>query len=320
MPWRASSDSSEGTFAAAAQSISAASSGSRKPATVWWIGSRWWTRSSGSGGMAAARYRPPVSCPFPPIAGGPHATTGEAVVRLLEQYGTDTVFGIPGVHTLEIYRGLASSDIRHVAPRHEQGAGFMADAYARIAGKPGVCVLITGAGLSNAATPVAGAFHDSIPMLVVSSDTHAATAGAGRPAPRPARPAGVHAHHHGGVDRRHRPGRAARGVRPGLRGVRVAPSAAGAHRDPDRRARPAARRGSDRLPARGARPVADDAAIARAAAVLRDATAPVWCSAAARSAPRDEAVAVAERIGAAIVTTLNGKGACPTATSCRSAR
>ena len=56
------------------------------------------------------------------------ATTGEAVVRLLEQYGTDTVFGIPGVHTLEIYRGLAASSIRHVAPRHEQGAGFMADA------------------------------------------------------------------------------------------------------------------------------------------------------------------------------------------------
>ena len=100
------------------------------------------------------------------------ATTGEAVVRLLEQYGTDTVFGIPGVHTLEIYRGLASSSIRHVAPRHEQGAGFMADAYARISGKPGVCVLITGAGVSNAATPIAGAFHDSIPMLVISSDTH----------------------------------------------------------------------------------------------------------------------------------------------------
>ena len=68
---------------------------------------------------------------------------GEAVVRLLEQYDTDTVFGIPGVHTLEIYRGLAASEIRHVSPRHEQGAAFMADGYARVAGKPGVCTLIT---------------------------------------------------------------------------------------------------------------------------------------------------------------------------------
>ena len=92
-------------------------------------------------------------------------------MRLLEQYDVDTVFGIPGVHTLEIYRGLAASDIRHVSPRHEQGAAFMADGYARVAGKPGVCVLITGAGLTNAATPVAGAYHDSIPMLVVSSAT-----------------------------------------------------------------------------------------------------------------------------------------------------
>ncbi len=96
---------------------------------------------------------------------------GEAVVRLLEQYDVDTVFGIPGVHTLEMYRGLAASEIRHVSPRHEQGAAFMADGYARIKGKPGVCLLITGAGLTNAATPIAGAYHDSIPMLVVSSAT-----------------------------------------------------------------------------------------------------------------------------------------------------
>jgi acetolactate synthase-1/2/3 large subunit len=104
---------------------------------------------------------------------------GEAVVRLLEQYGVDTVFGIPGVHTLEIYRGLAASEIRHVSPRHEQGAAFMADGYARVAGKPGVCTLITGAGLTNAATPIAGAYHDSIPMLVVSSATACADNGRG---------------------------------------------------------------------------------------------------------------------------------------------
>ena len=118
-----------------------------------------------------------------PIRSTPATTAapscGEAVVRLLEQYDVDTVFGIPGVHTLEIYRGLAASDIRHVSPRHEQGAAFMADGYARIAGKPGVCALITGAGLTNAATPIAGAYHDSIPMLVVSSATASADNGRG---------------------------------------------------------------------------------------------------------------------------------------------
>jgi acetolactate synthase-1/2/3 large subunit len=69
------------------------------------------------------------------------ATCGEAAIRLLEQYDVDTVFGIPGVHTLEYYRGLADSPIRHVTPRHEQGAGFMACGYARVTGRPGVCMV-----------------------------------------------------------------------------------------------------------------------------------------------------------------------------------
>jgi len=94
---------------------------------------------------------------------------GEAVVGLLEDLGTGTVFGIPGVHTLELYRGLARSPLRHVAPRHEQGAGFMADGWARVSGRPGVCVLISGPGLTNAITPIAQAYHDSIPMLVISA-------------------------------------------------------------------------------------------------------------------------------------------------------
>src|SRR3546814_4822558 len=76
-------------------------------------------------------------------------TCGEAAIDLLEAYGVDTVFGIPGVHTLDLYRGLANTTIRHVAVRHEQGAGFMADGYARVSGRPGVCVLITGPGVTN---------------------------------------------------------------------------------------------------------------------------------------------------------------------------
>ncbi|AYC32501.1 5-guanidino-2-oxopentanoate decarboxylase [Pseudomonas cavernae] len=106
-------------------------------------------------------------------------TGGQALVRLLANYGVDTVFGIPGVHTLELYRGLPGSGIRHVLTRHEQGAGFMADGYARVSGKPGVCFLITGPGVTNAATAIGQAYADSIPMLVISSVNHTASLGKG---------------------------------------------------------------------------------------------------------------------------------------------
>ncbi len=96
-------------------------------------------------------------------------TLGESIVDWLEAYGVDTVFGIPGVHTVELYRGLADSKIHHVTPRHEQGAGFMADGYARATGRPGVAFVITGPGVTNILTPMAQAYADSIPMLVVSS-------------------------------------------------------------------------------------------------------------------------------------------------------
>ena len=107
-------------------------------------------------------------------------TCGQAVIALLEAYGVDTVFGIPGVHTLEFYRGLAGSALRHVTARHEQGAGFMADGYARASGRPGVCVLITGPGVTNAATAMGQAYSDSIPLLVLSSDNATHDLGMGR--------------------------------------------------------------------------------------------------------------------------------------------
>jgi len=94
--------------------------------------------------------------------------TGKYLIRLLEAYDVDVVFGIPGIHTVELYRGLADSRIKHVTPRHEQGAGFMADGYARMSGKPGVCLVITGPGLANIATAMLQARADSIPMLVIS--------------------------------------------------------------------------------------------------------------------------------------------------------
>lgn len=95
-------------------------------------------------------------------------TVGEALIAILEARGVDVVFGIPGVHTVELYRGLAASRIRHVTPRHEQAAGFMADGYARVSGRPGVCLLITGPGLTNALTPIAQARADSVPLLIIT--------------------------------------------------------------------------------------------------------------------------------------------------------
>ncbi|WP_395449012.1 5-guanidino-2-oxopentanoate decarboxylase [Aminobacter sp. UC22_36] len=106
-------------------------------------------------------------------------TIGEALIDLLEAYGVDTVFGIPGVHTIELYRGLARSNIRHVTPRHEQGAGFMADGYARASGRPGVAFVITGPGLTNTITAMAQARADSVPMLVISGVNARATLGKG---------------------------------------------------------------------------------------------------------------------------------------------
>lgn len=106
-------------------------------------------------------------------------TIGEALVTLLERHGADTVFGIPGVHTVELYRGLASSKIRHVTPRHEQGAGFMADGYARASGRPGVAFVITGPGLTNTITAMAQARADSVPMLVISGVNALASLGRG---------------------------------------------------------------------------------------------------------------------------------------------
>jgi acetolactate synthase-1/2/3 large subunit len=106
-------------------------------------------------------------------------TIGEALITLLEAHGVDTVFGIPGVHTVELYRGLARSKIRHVTPRHEQGAGFMADGYARASGRPGVAFVITGPGLTNTITAMGQARADSVPMLVISGVNAMPTLGKG---------------------------------------------------------------------------------------------------------------------------------------------
>ncbi len=104
----------------------------------------------------------------PPSSRDERANGGAALVAALERNGVDVVFGIPGVHNLEIYRHLASSPVRHVAVRHEQGAGYAADGYARASGRPGVCLTTSGPGATNACTAAATAYADSVPVLLCS--------------------------------------------------------------------------------------------------------------------------------------------------------
>ena len=92
-----------------------------------------------------------------------------------------TVFGIPGIHTLGLYDALAgSSSIRHILPRHEQGAAFAADGYARVSGAPGVCSTTTGPGTFNTLAAVAEAWSDSSPVVVLAGQIDAAFDGSGR--------------------------------------------------------------------------------------------------------------------------------------------
>ena len=106
-------------------------------------------------------------------------SVAQTLVEWLKSMGTEVVFGIPGVHTIELYRALPGSGIRHVTPRHEQGAGFMADGYARVSGRFGVALVITGPGLTNMLTPMAQARADSVPMLVISGVNARETLGKG---------------------------------------------------------------------------------------------------------------------------------------------
>lgn len=106
-------------------------------------------------------------------------TVGEQLVTELAARGVEVIFGIPGVHTIELYRGLARSGLRHVTPRHEQGAAFMADGYARVSGKPGVAFVITGPGVTNTLTAMGQARADSVPILTVSGVNTRASLGQG---------------------------------------------------------------------------------------------------------------------------------------------
>ena len=96
--------------------------------------------------------------------------TAEYLVKLLEDYGVDYVFGYPGEQVLPIYEALRKSGIKHVLTRHEQAAIHAADSYARISGKYGVCLATAGPGAMNLVMGVGACFKDSVPVLVLTGD------------------------------------------------------------------------------------------------------------------------------------------------------
>ncbi|SDK80789.1 acetolactate synthase 3 large subunit [Microbulbifer yueqingensis] len=94
---------------------------------------------------------------------------GDMLVRALQDEGVDLIFGYPGGSALHIYDAIfRQKGIKHVLVRHEQGATHAADGYARATGKPGVVLVTSGPGATNAITGIATAYMDSIPMVVIS--------------------------------------------------------------------------------------------------------------------------------------------------------
>ncbi len=95
-------------------------------------------------------------------------SVSEAIIRCLEQEGVKTVFGYPGATICPFFDALTKSDIRHILVRTEQNAGHAANGYARMTGKPGVCVVTSGPGATNLITGISTAYMDSIPMVVIT--------------------------------------------------------------------------------------------------------------------------------------------------------
>jgi acetolactate synthase I/II/III large subunit len=101
----------------------------------------------------------------------------EALIKALEKEGVDVVFGLPGGANLPIYDALVDANLRHILVRHEQSAAHMADGYARIKKKAGVCFATSGPGATNLITGIATAYADSSPMIAVTGQVPLAMIG-----------------------------------------------------------------------------------------------------------------------------------------------
>ena len=104
-------------------------------------------------------------------------TGAQIVIESLIAEGVEVIFGYPGGAILPTYDALLDSKIKHVLVRHEQGATHMAEGYARVSGRPGVVIVTSGPGATNAVTGIADAYMDSTPMVVISGQVGTALIG-----------------------------------------------------------------------------------------------------------------------------------------------
>jgi len=95
-------------------------------------------------------------------------TGAQALIKSLEMQHVEVMFGLPGGAILPVYDPILDSSIRHILVRHEQGAGHMAQGYAQVTGRPGVAIVTSGPGATNVVTPLADAYMDSTPLVVVT--------------------------------------------------------------------------------------------------------------------------------------------------------
>ena len=241
-------------------------------------------------------------------------TTARAVLETLRGYGVDTVFGIPGTHSLEFYRPLRELGIRAVTTRHEQGAAYGADGWSQVSGLPGVVITTSGPGLLNSLSGAATAYAESRPMIILS----------------PGRPVGHDFRDIGSLHETKNPSAAvdaivgrSRRVTSGAEAVTMVHDAFRdfAHSRPrpvhieipldvleaeldytDRQVAPR------RLGAPQPAPVDD---VRRAAEVLRSAERPVVLAGGGSLAAGARLLELAELLEAPVITTTNGKGAIP---------
>ncbi len=104
-------------------------------------------------------------------------TGAQALVKSLENEGVEVVFGLPGGAILPVYDPILDSSIRHILVRHEQGAGHAAEGYALVTGHAGVAMVTSGPGATNIVTPIADAFLDSVPLVVVTGQVSTSAIG-----------------------------------------------------------------------------------------------------------------------------------------------
>ena len=101
-------------------------------------------------------------------------TCADALIEILSELGTDTIFGYPGASVISVYNALSNAkNIRHILVRHEQAAVHSAEGYARVSGKTGVVLVTSGPGFTNTITGIANAYADSTPLVILAGDVPA---------------------------------------------------------------------------------------------------------------------------------------------------